>query len=108
MHFESCESMSEAVSMRAQTSAPPAKNRASIRSASASSDVARSVLLAHPGGQYSERTAVALYRAGLLQRFITGVRYSASGPLADALRGVPAARAESLHRVFSRRAFPGI
>jgi glycosyltransferase involved in cell wall biosynthesis len=65
-----------------------------------------SVLLAHPGGQHSERAAVALDRAGLLKRFLTGVRVSAAEPFAGALRFLPAARAEKWRRQCARRSFP--
>jgi glycosyltransferase involved in cell wall biosynthesis len=65
-----------------------------------------SILLAHPGGQHSERVAVALDRAGLLKRFLTGVRFSASGPLAGALRFLPRAYAEKWRRQCARRSFP--
>jgi alpha-maltose-1-phosphate synthase len=66
------------------------------------------VLLAHPGGQHSERLATELGRAGLLQRFVTGVRFAESGALAGALRLLPAARAEKWRRRLARRSFPGI
>jgi glycosyltransferase involved in cell wall biosynthesis len=65
-----------------------------------------SILLVHPGGQHSERVAVALDRAGLLKRFLTGVRFSASGPLAGALRFLPRAYAEKWRRQCARRSFP--
>jgi alpha-maltose-1-phosphate synthase len=65
-----------------------------------------SVLLAHPGGQHSERAAVALDRAGLLKRFLTGVRFSAAEPFAGALRFLPPARAEKWRRQCARRSFP--
>jgi len=65
-----------------------------------------SIVLAHPGGQHSERAAVALDRAGLLKRFFTGVRFSASGPLAGALRFLPRAYAEKWRRRCARRSFP--
>jgi glycosyltransferase involved in cell wall biosynthesis len=67
-----------------------------------------SVLLAHPGGQHSERAAVALDRAGLLKRFLTGVRFSAAEPFAGALRFLPAARAEKWRRQCARRSFPDL
>jgi starch synthase len=105
MRLDKPELKSDSTQMHTQNSAGPREMCTSIRSRSANSAVARSVLLAHPGGQYSERVAVALDRAGLLQRFMTGVRYSASGSLAHALRLLPAARAESLRSLFSRRSF---
>ena len=72
-----------------------------------STPIARaSVLLAHPGGQHSERVAVALDRAGLLKRFVTGVRFSAARPLAGVLRVLPADRAKEFQRQFARRSFP--
>jgi glycosyltransferase involved in cell wall biosynthesis len=49
---------------------------------------------------------VALDRAGLLKRFLTGVRFSASGPLAGALRFLPRAYAEKWRRQCARRSFP--
>jgi glycosyltransferase involved in cell wall biosynthesis/SAM-dependent methyltransferase len=66
------------------------------------------VLLAHPGGQHSERLATELDRAGLLQRFVTGVRFSEAGALAAAMRLLPAARAEKWRRRCARRSFPEI
>ncbi|MGB6198960.1 MAG: glycosyltransferase [Candidatus Acidiferrales bacterium] len=67
-----------------------------------------SVLLAHPGGQHSERAAMALYSSGLLQRFVTGVRFSVGGTSAAALRLLPEARAEKWQRTLAKRSFPEI
>jgi starch synthase len=105
MRLETPELKSKSAQTRTQNSAASGEMCTSIRPSSATSAVSKSVLLAHPGGQYSERVAVALDRAGLLQRFMTGVRYSASGSLAGALRLLPAAPAESLRNLFSRRSF---
>jgi alpha-maltose-1-phosphate synthase len=106
MRIETLEMKSATAPARTRISESSADKCAPIRAHSAVRADRSSVLLAHPGGQYSERAAVALVRAGLLQRFMTGVRYSAVGPLASALRLLPAAQANALHDLFSRRSFP--
>jgi glycosyltransferase involved in cell wall biosynthesis/SAM-dependent methyltransferase len=81
--------------------------RAASGSAERPTAIAReSVVLAHPGGQHCERVATELNRSGLLQRFVTGVRFSGDGVLAGALNLLPAASAEKWRSEFARRAFP--
>jgi glycosyltransferase involved in cell wall biosynthesis/SAM-dependent methyltransferase len=78
-----------------------------VGDASRANSLAReSVLLAHPGGQHAERAAVALDRAGLLKRFLTGVRFSGAGVWTGALRFFPETPAKSLRRFCARRSFP--
>ncbi len=67
-----------------------------------------SVLVSHPGGQHSERLAVALDRAGLLKRFVTGVHWNSQGLLGRALGRLPGRHAKLLAQRFTRRAFPGL
>jgi starch synthase len=104
----------------AQKPASAAQEGSSLRSARAAAGTPRatsssprqisgaSVLLAHPGGQHSEREATELDRSRLLQRFVTGVRFSPTGPMAGALRLLPAAHAEKWLRRCARRSFPDV
>jgi starch synthase len=66
------------------------------------------VLLSHPGGQHSERLAMALDSAGLLRRFVTGVQWNSSGLLSRALARLPGRHAKHLGERFARRSFPGL
>jgi alpha-maltose-1-phosphate synthase len=68
----------------------------------------RSILLSHPGGQHSERLAMALDNAGLLRRFVTGVHWNAKGLLGRALSRFPGRHAKYLAQRFARRSFPGL
>ena len=68
----------------------------------------KTVVLAHPGTQYSYETALALQEAGLLAGYITGFYYKPQSTLARALRLLPNGRRAQLEREFLRRFKPGL
>lgn len=52
-------------------------------------ELAKSVIIAHAGTQHSHQAAMGLFRAGLLQKFITGYFYNPDGVLATLLKICP-------------------
>lgn len=61
------------------------------------------VLVAHPGTQHSQQTALALQKAGMLHQYVTGFYFKTSGPLANLIQLLPLKYGKKLERQLLRR-----
>lgn len=68
----------------------------------------RNVLVAHPGTQHSHQTALAFQKAGMLQHYVTGFYYKASGAIASLTNLLPQKYASKLERQLLRRRKEGV